>query len=238
MPSCGAINYTYVNLIFNTCKGRAKTTGHHYSCPYLDKEDMELNNEDNYKVIKKEDTEVSLKEKHLSPIPKELFKKYKALSTNVSITYGSNNLWKVPSQTPLYFRFTTSSPISMRNELLAYLSRLLEGTEKPILTPHSHKLLLNIELAAIVRNAIKNINSQLDIIHYNIQQYCHQHCTDCYHYYCKSHGSSHHVRSRHIRLELTICSICGHKRHGYLSCSWIRTVRQKEKEFQANQRDS
>ena len=57
----------------------------------------------------------------------------------------------------------------MRNESLDYPIRLLEGTEKPILTPNSHKPLSNEELAAIVRNASKNVNTNLNIIHANFQ---------------------------------------------------------------------
>ena len=62
--------------------------------------------------------------------------------------------------------------------------------------------------------------------------------TECRDYYCKSHGSSHQMRGRNIGLEDTICLVCGHKGHGYLSCSWIGLVLQKEKEFQVNQRNS
>ena len=58
----------------------------------------------------------------------------------------------------------------MRNEWLDYLIRLLEGTEKPILIPNSHKLLFNEDLAAIVRNATKTLNSQVDMINANFQQ--------------------------------------------------------------------
>lgn len=63
----------------------------------------------------------------------------------------------------------------MRNELLDYLMRLLEGNEICIVTPNGYKLLPNKELAAIVRNATKNINTKLDTIHTTFQQHCHQH---------------------------------------------------------------
>ena len=116
--------------------------------------------------------------------------------------------------------------------------RKTRGTEKPILIPNSHKPFSNKELAAIVRNANKNVDSQLDTIHANFRQYCCQHWTDCRDFYCKSHGSSHQMRGRYIRLEDTICSICGHKGHGYLSCSWIGLVLQKEEKFQANLQNS
>ena len=46
------------------------------------------------------------------------------------------------------------------------------------------------------------------------------------------------MRGRYIGLEDTICSVCRHKRHEYLSCSWIGPVLQQEKEFLANQHDS
>ena len=144
----------------------------------------------------------------LSPIPEELFEKYKATSTHIKLTDGYNKLRIVPSQTPLLFRFTTSSPSTMRNESLDHLIRQLEGTEKPILTQNSHKPLYNEELAAIFRNATKNVDSQLDTFHSNFQQHRRQHWTDCRYYYCKSHGSSHQMRRRYIGLDETICSIC------------------------------
>ena len=91
---------------------------------------------------------------------------------------------------------------------------------------------------AIVRNATKNVDSHLHNIHANFQQYCCQHWTDCHYYYCKSHGSSHHMRARYSGFDDTICSLCGHKQHRYMSYSWIRPVLQKQKEFQANQLNS
>ena len=45
------------------------------------------------------------------------------------------------------------------------------------------------------------------------------------------------MRGRHIALEDTICSVCIHQGHGYLSCSCIGPVLQKQNEFQANQWD-
>ena len=45
------------------------------------------------------------------------------------------------------------------------------------------------------------------------------------------------MRDIFIGLDETICSICGHKRHGYLSCSWIGPVLHKVKEFQPHQRN-
>ena len=115
MPPCGAINFTHVDCDFNKYRGRAEIVRQHHSCPYLDKEDMVVSREDNYKVIKKEDKEVSSDEEPLSPTPEELFEKYKAPSTNVNLTDGYHNLGIVPSQTPLPFCFTTSSPVTMRN---------------------------------------------------------------------------------------------------------------------------
>ena len=171
----------------------------------------------------------------LPSIPEELFEKYKASSTNVNLTDRYKSQWIVPSQNPLLFCFTTSSPVTVRNESSDHLLRILEGTEKPIVTRNSHKPLSNEERAAIIRNATKNVHSQLDAIHANFQQHRHQHCTDCLDYYYKTHGSCHQIRGRYIGLNDTICSICGHKGYGYLSCSWIAPVLQKEKEFQANQ---
>ena len=46
------------------------------------------------------------------------------------------------------------------------------------------------------------------------------------------------MRGRYIRLNETVCSICGHTGNGYLSCSWIGAVLQKEEEFQENERNS
>ena len=102
---------------------------------------------------------MSSDEEPLSRIPEELFEKYKTPSTNVNLTDRYNNLQIVPSQTSLLFRFTTSSPVTMRNELLDHLISLLEGTEIPIPIPNSHKLLSNKELGAMVRNATSNIDS-------------------------------------------------------------------------------
>ena len=133
---------------------------------------------------------MSAYEEPLSPIPEELLEKYKASSTNANLTNGYNNLRIVPFQNPLLFLFTTSSPVTTRNELLDHLITLLEGTKKPFVTPNSHKPLSNKDLAAFVRNATKNVNSQLDTIHTNFQQHRCQHWTDCHDYYCKSHGSS------------------------------------------------
>ena len=167
MSSHRAINFNHVDCNFNNCSGRAETAGHNHSCLYLDEEDMELTSEDDDKGIKKKDTEVSADEEHRPPIPEELFEKYKVPSTNVNVTDRYNNLRIVLSQTPLPFRFTTSSTVTMRNESLDHLIRLLQGTKKPILTPNSHKPLSNEERAAIVRNAIKNIDCHLHTIHTN-----------------------------------------------------------------------
>ena len=133
-------------------------------------------------------------EEPLSLMPEDLLEKYQGTSTNVNLTDGYNNLQIVTSQTPLPFRFTTSSHDTMRNECLDYLMRLLKGTEKPIVTPNSHKPLSNEELAAIIRNATKTVDSQLNTIHPNFQQYRGPHWADCRNYYCKSHGSSHQMR--------------------------------------------
>ena len=54
MPPHGAINFPYVDSNLNKCSGRAITARHHHSCPYLDKEDMELISEDNDQVNKKD----------------------------------------------------------------------------------------------------------------------------------------------------------------------------------------
>ena len=184
MPPHVAINFTHVDCDFNKCRGGAETAGHRHSWPCLDEEDRELNSEDDYKVIKKEDKEVSSHEKPLSPIPEERFKKYKAPSTHVNPTDAYNNLRNVPSQTFLPFRFSTRSPITMRNELLDHIFSLLEGTEKPILIANSDKPLSNEEPATIVRYATKNVDSQLYTIDANFQQHSRQHWTDCCYYYC------------------------------------------------------
>ena len=184
MPSRGAINYNHVHYDFNKCRDRAEVTGRHHRCPYLDEEDMEVASEDDYEVIKEENNEVSSDEEPLSPIPEQLFENYKTPSTNVNLTDWYNKVQIVPSQTLLPFCFTTSSPVTMRTESLDHLIRLLERTEKPILIPNSHKLLANKDLAAILRNATKNIDAQLDTIHANFQQHRGQHWTDCRDFYC------------------------------------------------------
>ena len=182
MPSCRAISFNHVDCDFNKCRGRAEIAGYYHRCPYVKKEDMEVPSKDDYQVIKKEDKEVSSDEEPLSPVQEKVFKKYEAPSTNVNLTDRYNNLRIVRSQTPLRFRFTTSNPVMLRNEGLDHLIRLLEGTKKPILTTNTHKPLSNQELAAIVRNATKNVDSQLDTIHPNFQPYRCQHWTDCYDY--------------------------------------------------------
>ena len=219
MPPCGAINFTHVACNFNKCRGRAETAGHYHSCPYLDETGMGLITIDHYEIIKKKDKKLSTDEEPLSTILEELFEKYKAPSTNVNLTDGNNTLRIVPFLTPLLFRFTRSSLVTMRNGSLDNLIRLLEETEKPILTLNSHKPFSNTELAAIVRNATKNVDIKLDTIHANVQQHRCQHWIDCCDYYCKAHSNHHQMRGRYIRLEDTICSICRHKGNGYLSCS-------------------
>ena len=92
MAPRGASNFTHVDCDFNKCRGRAEITGHHHSCPYPDEADMEVNSEYDYKVIKKEDKEVSSDEEPLSPIREKIFKKYKASSTDVNLTDWYKNL--------------------------------------------------------------------------------------------------------------------------------------------------
>ena len=50
MPPYRAINFTNVNYRFTKCRSRAKTIGHYHRYPYLDKEDVELTNEDDYRL--------------------------------------------------------------------------------------------------------------------------------------------------------------------------------------------
>ena len=73
MLSHRAINFNQVDCDFYKGRGKAETAGHHYSCPYVDEEDMELTSKDNYKVIKKMDNEVSSDEEPFSPMLEELF---------------------------------------------------------------------------------------------------------------------------------------------------------------------
>ena len=174
MPPRGGIDFTHVDCDFNRHRGRAEIDGRHHSYPHLDEEDMEVTSEDDNKVIKKEDKDVSSDEDLLCLILEKLFERYKALSTNVNLTNGYNQLPIGPSHTPLPFRFTTSSPVTMRNESLDYLIELLEGTENPIGIQNSHKPLSNEKLAAIIRNATKYIVCELTTIHANFQQHCHQ----------------------------------------------------------------
>ena len=118
MPSCGAINFTYVNCLCNKCRDRANNGKHHYSCLYVDKEDIKFSRENDYEVINKESKEVSSDEEPLSSILEKLFEKYKDNSTNINPRGGYHTLQVVPSQTLLPFHFTTSSPLTMRNKLL------------------------------------------------------------------------------------------------------------------------
>ena len=118
---------------------------------------------------------MSSDEEPLSPMLEELFENYKPSSINVNMTDGYNNLWIVLSQKTLPFHFSTSSSIMMSNESLDYLNRLLEGTEKPILTLNSQKPLSNEDCAAIIRNATKNDDVQLETIYENFQQHRRQH---------------------------------------------------------------
>ena len=120
---------------------------------------MELNSEYDYEVIKTCDKEVSSVEAPLSLISGQLFVKFTALCTNVSMIDRYYNLQLVLSQTLLLFRFTTSSTVTIRNEFLDFLIRLWEGTEKPMVILNSHKPLSNEELAVIVRIATKNVDS-------------------------------------------------------------------------------
>ena len=174
---------------------------------------------------------MSSDEEPLSPILEELFEKYKAPSTNVNFTNTYYKLRVVQSQVPFPFHFTTSSPVTIRNESLQYLIRILEESEKPILTSNSRKLLSNEELTAIIGNATKNVDTNLDTIHANFHQPCCHQWTDSYGHYCKSQGRSPQIRGRDIGLEDTICSVCKHERYAYLCCSWIGPVLQKEKKF-------
>lgn len=122
--------------------------------------------------------------------------------------------------------------MTIRNEWLNYLVKLLEGDEKSILIPNSCKVLSNKILAAIVRNPTKNVDYHLDTIQPNVQQHSHKHWTGCCYYYCKSHGSGNQIRGRYLKLENTTCTICEQKVHGYLSCYQIRPVLLREQKLQ------
>ena len=69
MPFCRVINFTHVDCDFNKYRGKAETVGHHHSCLYLDEEDMELNSEDDFEVIKKEEKKVTSDKEPLSSMP-------------------------------------------------------------------------------------------------------------------------------------------------------------------------
>ena len=69
MPPRGEINFTHIACDFNKCRGRAETTRHYNSCPYLYEDDIEITSDDDYEVIKKEDKELSSDQEPLSPIP-------------------------------------------------------------------------------------------------------------------------------------------------------------------------
>ena len=174
MPSCRPINFNRVKCDFNKCIWRAEIRGHHHSCPYPGEEDMEVTSKNDYKVIKKQCKKGSSNEYHLSPVPKELFVNYQVPSANINLTNVYNKLRIVLYQNPLPIGFTTSSPVTMGNESIYHLMALLEGTKKPILTGNSRKPLYNEELAAIVRNATKKVDSQLATIRTNFQWHCYQ----------------------------------------------------------------
>ena len=124
MPPCETINCTHVDNNLNKCRGRAETALHHHSCPYLNEKDMQLTTEVDYKVIKKEDKEVSSDDKPMSLIPEELFERYKVPSININLTDMYNNVQIVPAQTPFQFHCTTSSSVTMRNGSLDHFIRL------------------------------------------------------------------------------------------------------------------
>ena len=92
IPSCRAINFMHVCCDLNKCRGTAESARHNHSYPYLYEADMELTSEDDYNSIKKEDNEMSSDKGPLSAIRKDLFKNYKAPSTNVNLTDWYNNL--------------------------------------------------------------------------------------------------------------------------------------------------
>ena len=109
-----------------------------------------------------EDKEVSSDKVLLSLMPKATRKEYKASSTNVNLADRYNKLQIVLSKHTLLFRLTTSRPITIRNQLSAYLIAQLKVTKKSILTCNSHKPLSHEDVAAIVRNEIKNICNNID----------------------------------------------------------------------------
>ena len=238
MLSHGPVNFTHVDYDYNKCRGRAETAEEYQSCEYLNEEDVELTSKDNYEVIKKENKEVSTNKEPQSTILEKPFQKYKASSTNSNLTDGYYSLWIVLYQTTLVFCFTTSSTVTIRYELLDYLIRQLEGTEKPILTANSYKPLSKKILAAVVRKAIQNVQSQFDAIHTNVQQHYRQCQTECNDQNFQSRGNSQQMSSRYIGLEDTMCSLCVNKVHEYLPYCQIRPVLQKEKQFQGNQQES
>ena len=164
IPSRRAIIFNLVDYDLNTYRGRAEIARHHHSCLYLDEEDIEVIRENHSEIIKKNHKGVSSDDEPLTPITEERFDMYKGLSTNINLTDVYNNVRIVLSQNPLAFHFPASSLITMRNKLWDHLIRHLEGTEKAILTLNGHKPLSNEELTAIVRNATKNIDFQLDAI--------------------------------------------------------------------------
>lgn len=112
---------------------------------------------------------MSLGEEPLSPIPEEFFEKYKAPTTSVNFTKSYNTAQILQYQTLLPFRFTTGSPVTMRNEFLDYLIRIFLGTQKTILRLNGYELLSNTDVAAIVRYAAKNVDTKLAYLHTTFQ---------------------------------------------------------------------
>lgn len=99
-----------------------ETAGRHYSILYLDEEDIDPTSAYDYKVIMKEDKDVSSGKEVLFLMTSEYFRKDKELSSNVNLT---NVYHKTQPYSTLWLCLTSSNPFTMRNESLDYLIILL-----------------------------------------------------------------------------------------------------------------
>lgn len=98
MSSYEAISCTHVIYDFIKCRHRVENAKQHNSCPYIERENIDLPSKNSYKMIRQADKEESPDENLFSAILEKPFEKYKAPSANVNLIVGCNNLWVVSSK--------------------------------------------------------------------------------------------------------------------------------------------
>ena len=101
---------------------------------------MQLTSENNVKIIKQLNKQLSADKEPVSSRLEGLFLPYKAPSANVQITDG---YLKIASQITFSMLFNISSLVIERNEFLDYLIPLFSLRENCFLTPNTYKLLSN-----------------------------------------------------------------------------------------------